>query len=169
MVGWTVTASDEERHAARKERSLPILQEFKTWLNAEREKLLPKSPIGQAATYTHNQWTALQRYCESGEQKIDNNAAERAMRPCAIGRKNWLFVAGKTGGERAAVLMSLVQTCKRNQVEPWAYLRDVFEQLPKLGESPTNETLDQLLPDQWLKAHPEHVWRIQQLRQQDDD
>ncbi|EAQ81528.1 IS66-like element ISBlma9 family transposase [Blastopirellula marina] len=161
-------ASDEERHAARQEHSLPILAEFKTWLDAEREQLLPKSPIGQAATYTFNQWTALTRYCESGELKIDNNAAERTMRPVAIGRKNWLFVASRTGGERAAVLMSVVQTCKRNQVEPWAYLRDVFEQLPSLGENPTRENLDQLLPNQWLKANPNHVWRIQQLREQDD-
>ena len=130
--------------------------------------MLPKSSIGQAATYTFNQWQALQRYCESGELKIDNNAAERTMRPIAIGRKNWLFVASRTGGQRAAVLMSLVQTCKHNQVEPWAYLRDVFDRLPKLSETPTSEDLDQLLPDRWVKANPAHAWHIQQLRKQDD-
>lgn len=75
-------ASDEERLKVRQERSLPILAEFKTWLDEQHEKVLPKSPIGQAATYTVNQWTAFQRYCESGESKIDNNAAERVMRPC---------------------------------------------------------------------------------------
>lgn len=87
------------------------------------------------------------------------------MRPLAIGRKNWLFVASRTGGERAAVLLSLVQTCKRNQVEPWAYLRDMFDHLPNLGNA---ETLDQLLPNQWLKANPKHTWHIQQLRQPED-
>lgn len=128
--------------------------------------MLPKSPIGQAAAYTFNQWNALQRYCDSGELKIDNNAAERIMRPVAIGRKNWLFVASRTGGERAAVLMSVVQSCKRNHVEPWAYLRDAFARLPKLGDAPTSENLDQFLPHRWLKANPNHAWHIQQLRQQ---
>lgn len=67
------------------------------------------------------------------------------MKPCAIGRKNWLFVASKLGGQRAAVLMSLIQTCKRNEVEPWAYLRDLLDQLPKLGEAPPWESLHELL------------------------
>lgn len=75
------------------------------------------------------------------------------MKPCAIGRKNWLFVASREGGLRAAVLMSFVATCKRNQVEPWAYLRDLFIQLPKLGESPADEQLEKLLPDRWLQSH----------------
>ena len=160
-------ASVEERLAARQARSLPILAEFKSWLDEQHEQILPKSPIGQAATYTANQWTALTRYCESGDLSIDNNAAERAMRPCAIGRKNWLFVASKTGGHRAAVLMSLVQSCKQNQVEPWAYLKDVFDRLPTLGESPSHDSLDELLPDRWLLENPQHVWRISQLRQQE--
>ena len=160
-------ADPEERLAARQAHSLPILAEFKAWLDEQHEKVLPKSPIGQAATYTANQWTALERYCESGQLSIDNNAAERAMRPCAIGRKNWIFVASKSGGHRAAVLMSLVQSCKRNQVEPWAYLKDVFDRLPTLGESPSQDSLDELLPSRWLQNHPQHVWRVSQLREQE--
>ena len=119
----------------------------------------------QAATYMANQLLALKRYCDSGILSIDNNAAEGAIKPCAIGRKNWIFVASKTGGDRAAVLLSIVQTCKRNEVEPWAYLRDLFEKLPKLGQKPTPEALDELLPDRWLKANPQHVWQINQARQ----
>lgn len=158
-------AGELEKVAARQERSLPILAELESWLEAERPKLLPKSQAGVAATYMANQWQALKRYCDSGILSIDNNAAERAMKPCAIGRKNWLFVASKTGGERAATLISVVQTCKYNEVEPWAYLRDLFERLPKMGEKPTPESLDELLPDRWLKANPQHVWRINQARQ----
>jgi transposase len=155
-----------EKLAIRQERSLPILTELERWLEAERPHLLPKSPAGQAATYMTNQWAALNRYCESGLLSIDNNAAERAMKPCAIGRKNWLFVGSRTGGERAAVLLSLVQSCKQNQVEPWAYLRDIFDRLPRLGPNPTPEKLEALLPDRWLKSHPDCVWQIDRLRHQ---
>lgn len=90
------------------------------------------------------------------------------MRPVALGRKNWLFVASRTGGQRAAVLLSLVQSCKHNQVEPWAYLKDIFERLPLLGESPTAETLDELLPDRWLTQNPQHIWHISQLRKKQE-
>lgn len=76
-------------------------------------------------------------------------------------------MASKTGGHRAAVLMSLVQSCKHNQVEPWAYLKDVFGRLLSLGESPTHASLEELLPNRWLQNHPQHVWRISQLRQQE--
>lgn len=158
-------ASEIDKRAARQMQSLPLLEELEQWLAAEQPKLLPKSPAGQAATYMVNQWSALKRYCDSGILSIDNNAAERAMKPCAIGRKNWLFVASKLGGQRAAVLMSLIQTCKRNEVEPWAYLRDLLDRLPKLGEAPALESLHELLPDLWLKANPQHVWRINQERQ----
>jgi transposase len=152
------------RLEARQLHSLPILQEFKVWLDGEQEKLLPKSPAGQAAQYARNQWGALTRYCEDGDLAIDNNAAERMMKPCAIGRKNWLFVASREGGRRAAVLMSFVNTCKRNQVEPWAYLRDLFVELTKLGGTPIDEHLEKLLPDRWLQSHPESRWAINDLR-----
>lgn len=153
------------RQLARGERALPILRELRAWLDAEALKLLPKSPIGQAATYALNQWDALLRYCEDGQLSIDNNASERAMKAPALGRKNWLFVASKNGGRRAAILFSLVASAKRNQVEPWAWLRDVFQRLPGLpADSP--EQLDQLLPDRWLADHPEHRWQIDELRKQ---
>ena len=148
----------------RRESSLPVLEEIRQWLEAEKPSLLPKSPAGQAATYMLNQWSALERYCESGILAIDNNAAERMMRPIAVGRKGWLFVGSLEGGRRAAILMSLVQTCKHVGVEPWAYLRDLFEKLPRLGPNPKDEDLDRLLADRWLIDHPEHVWEIDRIR-----
>lgn len=104
-------------------------------------------------------------YLEDGDLSIDNNAAERGMKIPALGRKNWLFVASRPGGHRAAILMSLVASAKANHVEPWSWLRDVFAKLPRLGPSPTPEELSPLLPDRWLTAHPDHRWHIADQRQ----
>lgn len=144
------------RQSLREEHSRPMLNDLKTWLDAE--VFLPKSLSGKAATYTLNQWAALNRYLEDGDLSIDNNASERAMRPVAIGRKNWMFVGSKPAGHRAAILMSLIASCKANLVEPWAWLKDVLIQLP-LGA-----TLDSLLPNIWLVSHPEHRWTIAERR-----
>jgi hypothetical protein len=88
--------------------------------------VLPKSPLGEAVTYALNQWTALLRFTENGELEIDNNTAENALRPIALGRKNYLFVGNDNGGRRAAILYSLIRTCERHGVNAWAYLRDVL-------------------------------------------
>ena len=143
----------------RVEHAVPLLAEFKQWLDAEI--FLPKSLIGKAATYTRNQWAALNCYVENGNLSIDNNAAERAMRTVAIGRKNWLFVGSSLAGDRAAKLMSLVASCKANRVEPWADLRDVFKQLP-LGTDP-----NELLPDIWLQQNPTRRWNIADKREKE--
>ena len=116
------------RKAKREEHAAPLLAELGKWL--EGEEFLPKSLIGKAATYTRNQWKALNQYVEDGDLAIDNNFAERAIRPIAIGRKNWLFVGSERAGQGAAVLTTLVASCKNNLVEPWAYLKDVFEKMP---------------------------------------
>ena len=150
------------RHAARQEHALPLLAEFGSWL--DEQSFLPKSLIGKASTYTRNQWAALNRYVEAGELSIDNNAAERAMRPVAIGRKNWLFVGSPAAGGRAAILMSLLASCKFNGVEPWAYIRDVLAQLAR---EPTASELELLLPDVWLAANPSHLWKIDDLRRKE--
>jgi len=157
-------ASDEQRRAARQEHARPILEQFGRWLDDEQREVLPKSPIAAAFTYTRNQWQALQRYTEAGYLAIDNNVSERTVKTPAIGRKNWLFVASETGGHRAARLFSLTASCKANCVEPFAYLRDIFARLPLLGDSPSAEQLDELLPNRWLAAHPEHRWSIDDLR-----
>ena len=155
----TRDADANARKAARQEHALPLLAEFGDWL--DEQSFLPKSLIGKALTYTRNQWAALGRYVEAGELSIDNNAAERAMRPVAIGRKNWLFVGSPAAGGRAAILMSLLASCKYNSVEPWAYIRDV---LTKLATKPSASELESLLPDVWLAANPDHRWNIDHIR-----
>ena len=114
------------RQILRQERSLPVLAEFHTWLTALAARVLPKSPVGQAIHYVLPRWGGLTRYCEDGALAIDN---ERTLRPCAIGRKNWLFLGNDRGGHSAAILFSITASCKANRVEPWAYLRDVLRQL----------------------------------------
>lgn len=152
--------STDEVCAARQTYAVPILEEFRGWLGAQQPHVLPKSPVGQALTYTLHQWDALRRYCEDGELSIDNNVAERTMKIAALGRKNWLFVASQAGGRRAAILFSLVASCKANGVEPWGWLRDVFARLTSVRAA----ALDEMLPDRWLQSHPECRWQIADLR-----
>ena len=147
------------RRSLRQSQARPLLEKLKTWLDGE--EFLPKSLIGKAATYTRNQWDGLNCYLEDGELTIDNNRAERAMKPVAIGRKNWMFVGSPLAGHRAAVLMSLIASCKENHVEPWAYLRSVLSQLPFRAD------LEDLLPDRWLSANPKHRWEIAERRKEE--
>ena len=93
----------------RQEHARPQLKALRSWLDAAATETLPKSPIRQAINYALNQWDALNRYCEQGFLAIDNNAAERAVRPCAIGRRNWLFCGNDGAGRTAAVLFSMMQ------------------------------------------------------------
>jgi transposase len=136
------------RRALRQERSLPILADIEAYLRREQPHVLPKSPIGDAIGYALHNWAALVRYTEDGDLAIDNNAAERSLRGVAVGRKNWMFFGSDTGGRTAALLTSLVTTCKRLQVEPFAYLRDVFD---RISAHPASR-LAELLPDQWQAA-----------------
>jgi transposase len=155
----TKECTSEERQAARMEHAAPLLTDLHAWL--DDQEFLPKSQIGKAATYTRNQWAALNRYLDDGELSIDNNISERAVKPVAIGRKNWLFVGSESAGRRAAQHMSLIASCKDNRVEPFAYLRDIFTQLP-LGAD-----LETLLPDVWLQRHPQHRWTIADQREEE--
>ncbi|HIF33441.1 MAG TPA: IS66 family transposase [Planctomycetaceae bacterium] len=165
---------------SRQEHSLPVLREFKAWLDTEQDdrRILPKSPIRAAFTYTSNQWDALYRYTERGYLAFDNNVAERLVKVPAIGRKNYLFVGSERGGHGAAVMYSLVSSAKTNGVEPFAWLRDLFTRLPchRCGEafqqaeadvSVTSNELDDLLPDKWLQRNPRHTWTIDQIRRQE--
>ena len=160
----------EALRAARQQHATPLLATFETWLRKEQGNVLPKSPIGQAFTYTRNQWQALCRYTENGALKIDNNLAERMVKLPAIGRKNWLFVGSETGGQRAAILLSIIASAKHCQVEPWAWLNAVLKEVPiRLAAATATGPPDlrDLLPDQWLKNHPEHLWKIDELRKQE--
>jgi len=133
----------------RQQFAVPRLEQFKAWLEAQQVvnggSVLPKSPMGQAITYALNQWETLKVYTTDGELDIDNNAAENALRRIAVGRKNWLFCGSDNGGTTAAILFSLVASCQRHRVDPFAYLRDV---LARIAAHPVNR-LAELLPGTW--------------------
>jgi transposase len=136
------------RRALRQEKAKPILQDIRAYLEREHPQVLPKSPEGQAIAYALSNWQALTRYCEDGDLEIDNNGAERSLRGVAVGRKNWMFYGSDQGGRTAAVLTSLIATCKRLHIDPFAYLRDIFERI----SSHPKKRLGELLPDEWLAA-----------------
>jgi hypothetical protein len=145
----------EARRALRQARSKPILEDIRAYLEREQPKVLPKSPEGQAIAYTLSNWKALVRYCEDGDLEIDNNGAERSLRGVAVGRKNWMFLGSDNGGRTAAVLTSLIATSKRLGIDPFAYLRDIFE---RISTHPHNR-LAELLPDRWMATPREALPR----------
>jgi transposase len=122
--------SPEELYQLRQEESKPTLSNFKKWLDETKPITPPKGLLGKAIQYTLNNWDKLIVYIEDGRLKPDNNDAENAIRPFVIGRKNWLFAGHPNGAEAAAAFYSLVETAKANRLEPYRYLRYIFEQLP---------------------------------------
>ena len=138
--------------AERQERSRPLLEGFRAWLESEAPQVVPKSPARAAMDYALNNWTALCRYTESGWLEADNNKAENALRGICLGRKNWLFCGSDRGGRAAAVHFSLLASCKRHGHDPFVYLRDVLTRLPALLPTATAETLLPLLPHRWKPA-----------------
>ena len=107
-----------------------VKDKIKTWLDEKVTRVLPKSPLGTAITYTLKLWLGLITYLEDGHIEIDNNKAENAIRPFVIGRKNFLFSGSPRGAQASATMYSLVESAKANALEPWAYLNYLFEQLP---------------------------------------
>ena len=134
--------SPEERREIRNTRSRLLLESLKQWLEETLGKLSKKSDTTLAVRYTLGRWDALMRYCDDGRLEIDNNAAERALRAVALGRKNYLFAGSDRGGESAAAIYSLIGTAKLNGIDPESYLRNV---LSLVAEHPINR-IDQLLP-----------------------
>jgi transposase len=132
----------DERKAMRQEESAPLLNLLREWLRYTLTRISKKSQLAQAIGYVLTRWTALTRYCEDGRIEIDNNAAERALRAVALGRKNYLFCGSDAGGERAAAIYSLIGTAKLNGLDPEAYLRHVIE---RIGDHPINR-VEELLP-----------------------
>jgi hypothetical protein len=130
---------------ARQEEAKPVLEEIKSALDEYRDQVLPKNPMGKAITYAWNQWEALNRYIENPILDIDNNISERALRMVVIGRKNYMFAGSETGAERAAIIYSLVASCKLNGHDPFAYFNDV---LRKVSTHPADK-IDELLPSNW--------------------
>jgi transposase len=122
--------TDQQRQAQRQSAAREILDAFKLWLDELEPQVLPKCALASAIGYTRRQWNALSRYLEDGELSPDNSASERALRAVALGRKNWLFAGSDQGGVRAARLYSLISSAKRHGLDPYAYLRDLFQRLP---------------------------------------
>lgn len=132
----------------RQEQSVPLLDKLHAWLLVHQSKFLPKEPLGVAIGYALNNWPALRLYANTGFLNIDNNIAENAVRPIAIGRKNYLFIGSPAGGWRASIFYSLLATCKRHGVNPMAYLTDVLE---RVWTHPASR-IEELLPHMWQAA-----------------
>lgn len=134
--------SPDERREIRQARARPLLDAMRVWLLEIQQKVSRKSGIASAVGYTISRWTALVRYCDDGWLEVDNNAAERALRAVALGRKNYLFAGSDSGGERAAAMYSLIGSAKLNGIDPEAYLREVFS---RIADHPINR-IAELLP-----------------------
>ncbi len=132
----------DELYDMRQKQAKPILKKFKAWLVKRKNSVPPKTLLGKAVNYCINQWPRLERYAEDGNAGIDNNVAENAIRPFVIGRKNWLFSGTPDGAKASALLYSMIETAKANGLEPYAYLRFLFEKLPTTAP----ESIEKLLP-----------------------
>ncbi len=135
--------STEDRHRIRQEKSVPQLAKLKAWLDKTLEHTLPKGKTGDALAYLHKNWAKLSAYTQDGRLNIDNNPVENAIRPFAIGRKNWMFSNSQDGAKASAMLYSIIETAKANGLEPYAYLRTLFTRLPSCE---TVEDFERLLP-----------------------
>ena len=137
----------QQRLAAREQLTRPLWKELHVWLKLERGRVPDGGSIAAAIDYSLNAWDALTRQLEDGAVPIDNNFLERQIKPWAMGRRAWLFCGSELAGQRAAIVMSLVQSAKLNGHDPWAYLRDVLERLP----GHPNSRIEELLPHRWQK------------------
>ncbi len=141
---------EEQRRLLRQGRAGVVLAELKAWLDGQRGQILPKSLLAVAVGYALNNWAALCRYQDQGYLAIDNNLSERTLRAIAVGRNNWGVLGSEGGGKTAAVLYSVVGTCKHLGIDPFVYLRETLPGLFALGDKPTAEQLQEWLPDRWL-------------------
>jgi hypothetical protein len=130
--------------------SKPILKRIKKalLLLKNRSNILPESLFGKATSYTLNQWELLEVYTENGLVKIDNNLTENAIRPTAIGKKNWLFIGSKESGWRSAIIYSIIESCRNRGINPSEYMRDVLTRLPSM----TNWQISEITPKAWAEA-----------------
>lgn len=136
------------RLALRQDRSRPLVAALEIWLRTERAKLSSKNPIAKAIQYSLKRWSAMIRFLDDGRICLSNNAAERALRGIAVGRHNWTFAGSDRGGDRAAAVYTLIESCKLNDVDPRAWLADVLSRLP---DHPASR-IAELLPWNWTQS-----------------
>jgi hypothetical protein len=137
--------SADQRKAVRQELSVPLVADLAAWMREQRAKLSRGNDVAKAIDYMLKRWTAFTRFLDDGRICLSNNAAERALRGVALGRKSWLFAGSDRGGRRAAAMYSLIVTAKMNDIDPQAWLADV---LARIADHPANR-LDELLPWNW--------------------
>lgn len=140
----------DERRTVRQARSKPLIEALETWLRERRAKLSSKNDTAKAIDYSLKRWRAFTRFLDDGRLCMSNNAAERAVRGIAVGRRNWTFCGSDSGGNRAAAMFTLVETCKLNDVDARAWLADV---LTRIADHPASKIAD-LLPWNWQAARP---------------
>ena len=133
----------DKRKEVRQQQAQPVIDKIQTWLHKSLPHVPPKTALGKALQYLHNQWGCLVGYLDDGTYPIDNNLAENAIRPFVAGRKNWLFANSQAGAKASANLYSLMQTAKANQLNPYEYLKQVFKELPN---AQTVDDIEKLLP-----------------------
>jgi transposase len=138
--------SPEQRLAVRRERSLPLLDALKAFLDTALARISVKSSLAQAIRYATTRWQALLRFTGDGRLEMSNNAAERAIRPLSVGRKNYLFAGSNSGGRRAATVYTIIETAQMNGLDPEAYLTDV---LARIADHPASR-VDEFLPWNWV-------------------
>jgi transposase len=145
-------AGPRQRALARMIESRPVIERLRRTLLQwkSRNRFLPRSLMGKAIDYALGQWSSLLAYLEDGRLEIDTNLVENAIRPTAIGKKNWLFVGEANAGERSAIIYTIVESCRRRGIDPYAYLRDVLTRLPMA----TNWQIKDLTPEAWAKSQP---------------
>lgn len=154
--------SAEERRALRERESRPVLDRIRAYLDSDAmARVLPKSALAKALTYLNNHWDALQVFVGDGRIPIDNNEVEQLMKQVALGRKNWLFLGSVEAGNRMATLLTIISTAVRNDLDVWAYVKDVLDQL--LGGSTDYHSLR---ADVWKQSHPDFVrsYRVDERR-----
>jgi transposase len=142
----------EERLARRREQSAPVLAELREWITEQRKVIPPKTPLGKALGYLHRQWQRLILFLDDGRIELTNNRVERELRSLVTGRKNWLFAYGDLGGERTALILTVLGSCIAHRVNPRAYMHTVAK---LLVNGWPNARLRELLPDRITALHPE--------------
>jgi len=169
------TLEDAHRLEMRQRESVPVMQRLRELLDsAEVSRVLPRSKFGEAVNYLRNHWSAFQVYLVDGRVPIDNNDVERDLRRIAVGRNNWLFIGSEQAGNRTATILTIMASAHRHDLDVWAYVRDVLEQLARARAAAGGdvsqihrELLDSLLPEVWAQTHAESIrtFRTQEKEQ----